>query len=49
MRIAIGADRAGFDLKECLTASLRELGYQVMNVGTYRPGVWSGVVCLNTT
>jgi ribose 5-phosphate isomerase B len=35
MRIAIGSDHAGFGLKEFLAAYLRELRYQVLDVGTY--------------
>lgn len=35
MRIAIGADHAGYDLKEDLEAFLRELGHQVEDVGTH--------------
>lgn len=34
MRIAIGADHAGFELKESLTACLREMGCEVIDVGT---------------
>lgn len=35
MRIAIGADHAGFELKNHLVAFLRELGSQVVDLGTY--------------
>jgi RpiB/LacA/LacB family sugar-phosphate isomerase len=35
MRIVIGADHAGFPLKEDLTAYIRELGHQVVDVGTH--------------
>ncbi|MFN3532325.1 MAG: ribose 5-phosphate isomerase B [Candidatus Brocadia sp.] len=35
MRIAIGSDHAGFELKENLAAFLRRQGYQVVDVGTY--------------
>lgn len=35
MRIAIGADHAGFALKESLAAYLRELGYEIVDVGTH--------------
>ena len=35
MRIAAGADHAGFALKEDLAAYLRELGHQVLDVGTH--------------
>ena len=35
MRIAVGSDHAGFALKEELAAYLRELGHQVLDVGTH--------------
>jgi ribose 5-phosphate isomerase B len=35
MRIAIGADHAGFALKEHLVATLQRLGHQVDDRGTY--------------
>ncbi len=35
MRIAIGSDHAGFDLKEGLAAFLRQIGHQVVDVGTH--------------
>jgi ribose 5-phosphate isomerase B len=35
VRIAIGADHAGFQLKEMLAASLRDRGEQVIDVGTH--------------
>lgn len=35
MRIAIGADHAGYDLKQELVAFLRELGHEVEDVGTH--------------
>lgn len=34
-RIPIGADHAGFDLKEKLADELRSLGYEVEDVGTH--------------
>ena len=34
MRIAIGADHAGFELKQNLAAYLRELGHDVIDLGT---------------
>jgi len=34
MRIAIGADHAGFDLKQILAAYLRHRGHQVIDKGT---------------
>jgi RpiB/LacA/LacB family sugar-phosphate isomerase len=35
VRIAIGADHAGFQLKEILAADLRDRGEQVLDVGTH--------------
>jgi ribose 5-phosphate isomerase B len=35
MRIVIGSDHAGFSLKEDLTAYVRELGHEVVDVGTH--------------
>lgn len=35
MRIAIGSDHAGFELKGYLTAFLRRQGYRIVDVGTY--------------
>ena len=35
MRIALGSDHAGFDMKGTLTKHLGELGHQVVDVGTY--------------
>jgi RpiB/LacA/LacB family sugar-phosphate isomerase len=35
MRIAIGSDHAGFQLKEIISAYLRELKHQVADVGTH--------------
>ena len=35
MRIAVGSDHAGFALKENLAAYLREMGHQVLDVGTH--------------
>ena len=34
MRIAIGADHAGFEIKEKLRGCLRDLGHQVIDAGT---------------
>lgn len=34
MRIAIGADHAGFPLKEIMAVFLRDLGHEVVDVGT---------------
>ncbi len=35
MRVVLGADHAGFELKEGLAASLRGGGYQIVDVGTH--------------
>ncbi len=35
MRIALGSDHAGFDLKQNLLALLESLGHQVLDVGVY--------------
>jgi ribose 5-phosphate isomerase B len=35
MRIALGADHAGFDLKRDLAASLAQQGHEVLDVGTF--------------
>ena len=37
MRIAIGADHGGYELKRYLVESLTALGHQVEDFGTYRP------------
>src|SRR5574341_1356842 len=34
MRIAVGADHAGFDLKQIIAAYLRHRGHEVVDVGT---------------
>jgi RpiB/LacA/LacB family sugar-phosphate isomerase len=34
MKIAVGADHAGFELKQEVAASLRKSGYEVVDVGT---------------
>ena len=34
MRIAVGADHAGFELKQEIAASLRKQGHEVVDVGT---------------
>ncbi len=34
MRIVVGADHAGFDLKEILAAYLRHRGHEVVDIGT---------------
>ena len=35
MKIAIGSDHGGFDLKEAIRAHLQKKGYEVNDVGTY--------------
>ncbi len=35
MRVAVGADHAGFDLKEDLRATLQALGHEVLDLGTH--------------
>ncbi len=35
MKIAVGSDHAGFDLKNVVAADLRNGGYEVVDVGTY--------------
>lgn len=35
MRIAVGSDHAGFELKEKLEDHLRELGYEVVDLGAH--------------
>jgi len=35
MKIALGADHAGFVLKECVKAHLRRLKHQVLDLGTH--------------
>jgi ribose 5-phosphate isomerase B len=37
MRIAAGADHAGFELKDALVVRLREAGHEVVDVGTNSP------------
>ena len=37
MRIAVGADHAGFDMKGDLVAVLRTLGHEVLDLGTHSP------------
>ncbi|HLH04669.1 MAG TPA: ribose 5-phosphate isomerase B [Bryobacteraceae bacterium] len=38
MKISIGADHAGFDMKRDLIQYVEKLGHQVHDVGTYEPG-----------
>lgn len=35
MRIAIGSDHAGYELKECLESYLVDLGHEVVDLGTH--------------
>src|SRR5271169_1853207 len=35
MRMVVGSDHAGFELKEAVAAHLRELGFEVLDVGTF--------------
>jgi RpiB/LacA/LacB family sugar-phosphate isomerase len=37
MRIALGSDHAGFEMKERMKAFLEELGHRVMDLGTHSP------------
>jgi ribose 5-phosphate isomerase B len=37
LRIAVGADHAGYELKERLKALLAELGHEVVDLGTHYP------------
>ena len=37
--IPIGADHAGFELKDRLIQELRALGYEPLDLGTYRLGI----------
>ena len=39
MRVAVGSDHAGYDLKELLKAELIAQGHRVDDLGTYEPGV----------
>lgn len=35
MRVAVGSDHAGFEMKEQVAAHVREAGHQVLDVGTH--------------
>src|SRR3954453_14523843 len=39
MRISIGADHAGFEMKQMLIEFLKKLGHTVHDVGTFQPGL----------
>ena len=38
MRVSIGADHAGYDLKQYLIGVIENLGHSVHDVGTFEPG-----------
>jgi ribose 5-phosphate isomerase B len=38
MKIAVGADHAGYDLKELVVEHIRSLGHEPIDVGTHVPG-----------
>lgn len=38
MKISIGADHAGYDMKQQLIEFIQKLGHQVHDVGTFEPG-----------
>ena len=38
MKISIGADHAGYDMKQHLIEFVRKLGHEVHDVGTFEPG-----------
>jgi ribose 5-phosphate isomerase B len=38
MKISIGADHAGYDMKQQLIEYIQKLGHQVHDVGTFEPG-----------
>ncbi|MBV9082239.1 MAG: ribose 5-phosphate isomerase B [Acidobacteriaceae bacterium] len=38
MRVSIGADHAGYDLKQYLIGVIENLGHSVHDVGTFQPG-----------
>jgi ribose 5-phosphate isomerase B len=39
MKIVIGADHAGYEMKEGLKPHINELGHSVVDVGAHQPGV----------
>lgn len=38
MKIVIGADHAGYDMKQSAVEHLKQLGHEVTDVGTHEPG-----------
>jgi ribose 5-phosphate isomerase B len=38
MKLVIGADHAGYDMKQIVAGHLREAGHEVVDVGTHHPG-----------
>lgn len=38
MKIVIGADHAGYEMKQMLTSFIRQRGHEVNDVGTHNPG-----------
>ena len=38
MKIVIGADHAGYDMKESVAAYLRAKGHDILDIGTHEPG-----------
>jgi ribose 5-phosphate isomerase B len=38
MKIVIGADHAGYDMKQGVAEHLKKLGYDVLDIGTFEPG-----------
>ena len=39
MKIVIGADHAGYEMKEGLKPHISELGHSVVDIGTNQPGI----------
>jgi ribose 5-phosphate isomerase B len=38
MKIVIGADHAGYDMKQSVAEYLREKGHDILDIGTHEPG-----------